>query len=100
MQRRRLERCRRELARRGSAAMTVSAVARQFGFSSAAHFSRAFRRMYGMSPAEWREKALRDAEPTSSEGAAAHRAGAEPRVPRPGLFPARRRSGTPGTAAA
>ncbi|CAM5244083.1 MULTISPECIES: helix-turn-helix domain-containing protein [Streptomyces] len=94
IQRRRLERCRRELARRGSAGMTISAVARQFGFSSAAHFSRTFRRMYGMSPAEWRDKALRDGEPTSSEGAATHRAGVEPRVAHPALFPARRTSGT------
>ncbi|MEW2287815.1 helix-turn-helix domain-containing protein [Streptomyces sp. NPDC047841] len=94
IQRRRLQRCRRELARQGSAAMTISAIARQSGFSSAAHFSRAFRRMYGMSPAEWREKALLDGEPTPAGGAAAHRAGAEPRVPRLSALPARRPSGT------
>ncbi|MEW2289426.1 helix-turn-helix domain-containing protein [Streptomyces sp. NPDC047841] len=94
IQRRRLERCRRELARRGAAAMTISAVARPFGFSSAAHFSRAFRRMYGMSPAEWREKALLGGESTPPEATATHRAGAEPRAPRPGAFPARRPSGT------
>jgi AraC-like DNA-binding protein len=58
IQRRRLERCRRELGRPGSAALTISAVARRCGFSSAPHFSRAFRRRYGMSPAEWRERAL------------------------------------------
>ncbi|CAM5269659.1 helix-turn-helix domain-containing protein [Streptomyces fumanus] len=58
VRRRRLQECRRELARRQAAGRTVSAVARQWGFTSPAHFSRAFRAMYGMSPAEWRRSAL------------------------------------------
>ncbi|MFG2353084.1 helix-turn-helix domain-containing protein [Streptomyces sp. NPDC048521] len=53
IQRRRLEECRRELARRGNGA-TISAVAHRWGFTSAAHFSRVFRAAYGMSPREWR----------------------------------------------
>ncbi|MGM9335679.1 helix-turn-helix domain-containing protein [Streptomyces murinus] len=54
IQQRRLEECRRELARAGGNPPAVSAVAHRWGFVSAAHFSRAFRRAYGMSPTEWR----------------------------------------------
>ncbi|WP_217209591.1 helix-turn-helix domain-containing protein [Streptomyces sp. AC550_RSS872] len=59
IQRRRLQECRRELARREAAGRTIAAVARQWGFTSAAHFSRVFRDAYGMSPAEWRASAAR-----------------------------------------
>ncbi|MFD8971313.1 helix-turn-helix domain-containing protein [Streptomyces sp. NPDC059593] len=51
---RRLEECGRELARRGRTAPTVSAVAQRWGFANPAHFSRAFRAAYGVSPREWR----------------------------------------------
>ncbi|MGW1606754.1 AraC-like ligand-binding domain-containing protein [Streptomyces eurythermus] len=54
VQRRRLEECSRELARRGRATPSVSAVAHRWGFSSPAHFSRVFRAAYGVSPREWR----------------------------------------------
>ncbi|MFD7403476.1 helix-turn-helix domain-containing protein [Streptomyces sp. NPDC059866] len=54
IQQRRLEECARELARRGRTAPTVSAVAQRWGFVSPAHFSRAFRAAYGVSPREWR----------------------------------------------
>ncbi|GAB7058681.1 helix-turn-helix domain-containing protein [Streptomyces mexicanus] len=54
VQQRRLEECGRELARRGRTAPTVSAVAQRWGFVSPAHFSRAFRATYGVSPREWR----------------------------------------------
>ena len=60
VQARRLEQCRRELARRDAASRTIAAVGRRWGFTSAAHFSRAFRAAYGMSPAEWRESAARE----------------------------------------
>ncbi|GAA3053678.1 helix-turn-helix domain-containing protein [Kitasatospora albolonga] len=53
IQRRRLEMCARELARRPGAA-TVSSVAQRWGFVSPAHFSRVFRTAYGMPPREWR----------------------------------------------
>ncbi|MEY9947889.1 helix-turn-helix domain-containing protein [Kitasatospora sp. GAS206B] len=56
----RLEACARELARRGRSVPTVSAVAQRWGFVNPAHFSRAFRAAYGVSPREWR--ALRTAE--------------------------------------
>ncbi|MGW3739957.1 AraC-like ligand-binding domain-containing protein [Streptomyces sp. NPDC005146] len=54
IQKRRLEECGRELARRGRTAPTVSAVAQRWGFVNPAHFSRAFRASYGVSPREWR----------------------------------------------
>ncbi|MEV7773642.1 helix-turn-helix domain-containing protein [Kitasatospora sp. NPDC086791] len=56
IQRRRLEACARELARRGRTAPTVSAVAQRWGFVNPAHFSRTFRAAYGVSPREWRER--------------------------------------------
>ncbi|WP_406433433.1 helix-turn-helix domain-containing protein [Streptomyces sp. NBC_01589] len=55
IQQRRLEECGRELARRGRTAPTVSAVAQRWGFINPAHFSRAFRATYGLSPREWRD---------------------------------------------
>ncbi|MFB7129629.1 helix-turn-helix domain-containing protein [Kitasatospora sp. NPDC056273] len=51
---RRLEACARELGRRGRTAPTVSAVAQRWGFVNPAHFSRAFRAAYGVSPRDWR----------------------------------------------
>ncbi|MFB7905988.1 helix-turn-helix domain-containing protein [Kitasatospora sp. NPDC056076] len=60
IQRRRLDACARELGRRGRTAPTVSAVAQRWGFVNPAHFSRAFRAAYGVSPREWR--ALRTAD--------------------------------------
>ncbi|MFB9434636.1 helix-turn-helix domain-containing protein [Streptomyces showdoensis] len=54
VRRRRLEECRRELARRGRTTPTVSAVAQRWGFVNPAHFSRSFRAEYGVSPREWR----------------------------------------------
>ncbi|MFD5452693.1 helix-turn-helix domain-containing protein [Streptomyces sp. NPDC127100] len=57
-QRRRLQECRRELARRDAADRTVAAVARRWGFTNATHFSRVFRAAYGMSPGEWRDSVL------------------------------------------
>ncbi|MFK0252815.1 helix-turn-helix domain-containing protein [Streptomyces sp. NPDC090445] len=54
IQHRRLEACRRELARPGRNAPAVTAVAQRFGFTSPSHFSRAFRTAYGASPREWR----------------------------------------------
>jgi AraC-like DNA-binding protein len=59
IQRCRLEECRRELARLGAARHTVAAVARRWGFVSAAHFSRVFRAAYGVSPGEWRHEGIR-----------------------------------------
>ncbi|MFG2881168.1 helix-turn-helix domain-containing protein [Streptomyces sp. NPDC048297] len=54
IQRRRVEECARELARRRSVAPTISAVARGWGFRNAAHFSRSFKSVFGQSPRDWR----------------------------------------------
>jgi AraC-like DNA-binding protein len=52
--RRRLEECRRELARHDpESASSVAAVARRWGFANPTHFSRSFRAEYGISPSEW-----------------------------------------------
>ncbi|WP_225859191.1 helix-turn-helix domain-containing protein [Streptomyces albicerus] len=58
---RRLDACRRELGRAPRRRLTVAAVAHRWGFTSASHFSRAFRDAYGMSPSEWQALAPSDA---------------------------------------
>ncbi|WP_246147836.1 helix-turn-helix domain-containing protein [Nonomuraea turkmeniaca] len=62
IQHRRLEECGRELARRGRTVPTVSVVAQRWGFVNPAHFSRAFRAVYGVSPREWRSLRTVEAE--------------------------------------
>ncbi len=52
---RRLERARKELLDPALADRTVSTIAARCGFVNAAHFSRAFKRGFGMSPSELRE---------------------------------------------
>jgi AraC-like DNA-binding protein len=54
IRRRRLERCRRDLADPAFIAVPVSAVAGRWGMPDSAHFSRLFRRAYGLPPAEYR----------------------------------------------
>ncbi|GHG61671.1 helix-turn-helix domain-containing protein [Streptomyces griseocarneus] len=73
IQRRRVEECGKELARRGRVAPTISAVALRWGFHSPAHFSRAFKAVYGCSPRDWRT-----AEPVP---AAPHPSGDSPGAP-------------------
>lgn len=55
IRRHRLEACRRELARPGASTRTISEVARMWGFTSGAGFSRMFKAAFGLSPREWRE---------------------------------------------
>ncbi|QES47002.1 AraC family transcriptional regulator [Streptomyces venezuelae] len=52
----RLERCRRDLADPRARAHTVHAVAARWGFTDPAHFSRAFRTAYGMTPTDYRHQ--------------------------------------------
>ncbi|MGW6834523.1 helix-turn-helix domain-containing protein [Streptomyces sp. NPDC054949] len=59
---RRVEQCERELSRRGRVSPSISAVAQRWGFRSPAHFSRAFKAVYGHSPRQWRAAALGAAE--------------------------------------
>jgi AraC-like DNA-binding protein len=54
IRRRRLERCRRDLADPAFIAVPVSAVGGRWGMPDSAHFSRLFRRAYGLPPAEYR----------------------------------------------
>ncbi|HEY1322858.1 MAG TPA: helix-turn-helix domain-containing protein [Streptosporangiaceae bacterium] len=58
IRRRRLERCRRDLADPALRAVPVSAVAARWGLPDSAHFSRLFRRTYGVPPAEYRRSCL------------------------------------------
>ncbi|MEU3516812.1 helix-turn-helix domain-containing protein [Streptomyces sp. NPDC006654] len=57
---RRLAAARAELAGPGDARRSIAAVAARWGFTSASHFSRAFRETYGMSPAQWRRAAAEE----------------------------------------
>jgi AraC-like DNA-binding protein len=54
---RRLEHCRRDLADPALAARPVAAVAARWGFTNAADFSRAFRAVHGIPPAQYRRSA-------------------------------------------
>ena len=54
----RLERCHRDLANPRLCSRSIRAVAARWGFSNPAHFSRAFRAAYGMSPRDHRDWAL------------------------------------------
>ncbi|MFE4330531.1 helix-turn-helix transcriptional regulator [Streptomyces sp. NPDC056831] len=59
----RLHECRRELVVRAAESVSLGQVARRWGFTGPARFSRAFRRSYGLSPTDWldRERASRAA---------------------------------------
>ncbi|RFS82574.1 helix-turn-helix domain-containing protein [Actinomadura spongiicola] len=52
----RLERCRRDLADPRQADRPIQTIAARWGFTSAAHFSQAFRGAYGISPREYRRQ--------------------------------------------
>jgi AraC-like DNA-binding protein len=54
---RRLERCRRDLSDPALASRPVAAIAARWGFSSPGDFSRAFRAVHGLPPAEYRMSA-------------------------------------------
>lgn len=58
IQRQRVERCAGELARRGRRSPSIAVVAARWGFRSPAHFSRAFKSVYGHPPQQWRRMAL------------------------------------------
>ncbi|WP_243710855.1 helix-turn-helix domain-containing protein [Actinomadura sp. KC216] len=51
---RRLERCRRDLTNPAQDKHPISMIAARWGFTSSAHFSRVFRRTFGMSPRDYR----------------------------------------------
>lgn len=68
IQRLRLEACHRDLVRPEFAGLTVAAIAHRWGFASHAHFSRTFRSVYGLSPAEWRQAGVLQAVPRQAAG--------------------------------
>jgi AraC-like DNA-binding protein len=55
--RRRLERCRNDLAHPSLRARTISEIAFAWGFSDLSHFGRAFKAAYGETPRDWRRRA-------------------------------------------
>jgi AraC-like DNA-binding protein len=57
VRRRRLERCRADLAAPRLAARTITDIALSHGFNDAAHFSRLFKESFGVSPADYRASA-------------------------------------------
>ncbi|WSQ14516.1 helix-turn-helix domain-containing protein [Streptomyces sp. NBC_01231] len=76
IQTRRLAMCRRDLARHSLGGLGVASVARRWGFVSPAHFSRAFRAAYGMSPRDW-QAAARGSEHTRTPAEGPRRAYAD-----------------------
>jgi AraC-like DNA-binding protein len=56
----RLEHCRKELADPLMAAQSVTTIAFRWGFSDASHMGRLFKRAYGLSPRDYRERAIRN----------------------------------------
>ncbi|MDB5454764.1 MAG: transcriptional regulator, AraC family, partial [Caulobacter sp.] len=54
---RRLERCRTDLASPQCARLSISEICFRWGFNGSAHFSRAFRDQYGVSPRAYRQSA-------------------------------------------
>jgi AraC-like DNA-binding protein len=63
IRRRRLERCRSDLADPLYANLPVRGVASRWALTDPPHFSRLFRSEFGISPAEWRRRSLADAGP-------------------------------------
>ncbi|MFD7431151.1 helix-turn-helix domain-containing protein [Streptomyces sp. NPDC059818] len=53
---RRLEECRRELTGPERRSRTIAAIGRRWGFVDATHFSKVFKRAYGVSPKAWRDQ--------------------------------------------
>ncbi|KOG31721.1 AraC family transcriptional regulator [Streptomyces viridochromogenes] len=71
IRRRRLERCRDDLARPELLGRPVQAVAARWGFSGPAVFSRTFRAAYGLSPTEFRALSVKDVRAERTAGRAA-----------------------------
>ncbi|MDB5442464.1 MAG: transcriptional regulator, AraC family, partial [Phenylobacterium sp.] len=55
---RRLERCRLDLSSPICASLSISEICFRWGFNGSAHFSRAFKERYGVSPREYRKTHL------------------------------------------
>jgi acetamidase/formamidase/AraC-like DNA-binding protein len=57
LRRRRLERCRSDLVNPALSHLSITEISFRWGFNDSAHFSRAFREEYGVSPREYRKQA-------------------------------------------
>ncbi|MFF0244507.1 helix-turn-helix domain-containing protein [Streptosporangium sandarakinum] len=66
IRRRRLERCRRDLADPAWNDLPVRAVAFRWGFTSESHFNRAFRAAYGAPPATYRRRLRESRDPRTA----------------------------------
>ncbi|MBO1330769.1 helix-turn-helix domain-containing protein [Streptomyces sp. VRA16 Mangrove soil] len=66
IRRRRLERCRDDLARPEMSREPIQLIAARWGFASATAFSRTFRAAYGITPHDYRAHALQHADETQS----------------------------------
>jgi AraC-like DNA-binding protein len=70
IRRRRIERCRDDLADPLYAHLPIRGIAGRWAFTDPPHFSRLFRAQLGVSPAEWRRRSLADAAPSPLHTAA------------------------------
>lgn len=61
IQRQRLHSSARELAQTGSEALAITTIAYKWGFTDSAHFSRVFKRHYGMPPKDYRAQSQKPA---------------------------------------
>lgn len=84
IRRRRLERCRADLARPELRHHPVQAIAARWCFGNASAFSRVFRGAYGITPTEYRHHALRGTAEPSCPGTRTVADPAPPRIPRQG----------------
>ncbi|MFF7243608.1 AraC family transcriptional regulator [Embleya sp. NPDC008237] len=69
IRRRRLERCRLDLADPGLNILAVRVIAARWGFTDPKHFSRLFHATYGTPPRDYRQQSLRDTQAPHTPGA-------------------------------
>ena len=78
IRRRRLERCRADLASSDLRRQSIQTIAARWGFTSATAFSRSFRTAYDITPNDYRAHALKSADAREAEKAISPRSAANP----------------------